>query len=113
MTSGGKLILSLNLMQTFELLDSTVEPLQNREPQTGEYIYYDDPLDIFANSDVRLAGTVILPGSTFRGSPVDISAGYKLADGSIVTSNSLGGRYLLPGESRETRGVGFDGSMTK
>ncbi len=110
-TSGGKLNPSLNLVQTFELLDNTFEPLQNRDPQTGEYIYYDDPLDIFANRDGRLAGTVILPGSTFRGSPVDIWAGYKLADGSIVTSNSLGGRSQLPGESGETQVVGFDGPI--
>src|SRR5690606_39922183 len=43
--------------------------------ENGDFIYYDDPADIFANKDPRLWGTVIYPGSTFRGQPVEIQAG--------------------------------------
>jgi len=50
---------------------------------THDYKVYDNPEDIFADRDPRLAGTVIYPGSSFRGSSVDFQAGLaiKLAGG--------------------------------
>ncbi|AGA79003.1 RagB/SusD family nutrient uptake outer membrane protein [Echinicola vietnamensis] len=108
-TLGGKLNPSLNLVQSYELLDNTFAPLPTTD-QNGNPIYYDNPEDIFAGRDPRLAGTVILPGTTFRGSEVDIWAGWKAEDGSLITSDQLGGRGELPnGESAQL--VGFDGPI--
>ncbi|MBD8487273.1 RagB/SusD family nutrient uptake outer membrane protein [Echinicola sp. CAU 1574] len=108
-TVGGKMNPSLNLVQSFELLDNTFAPLPT-EDADGNPIYYDDQLDIFAGRDPRLAGTVILPGSTFRGSEVDIWAGWKTPEGNVITSDQLGGRAELPNGSTD-QVVGYDGPI--
>ncbi|RAI94773.1 RagB/SusD family nutrient uptake outer membrane protein [Algoriphagus yeomjeoni] len=109
-TSGGKMNPSLNLIQSYELLDNTFAELPTKDA-SGDPIYYDDPMDIFEGRDPRLMGTVIVPGSTFRGKEVDIWAGYKLADGSVITSGQLGGQATLPGGSGLQQVVGFDGPI--
>lgn len=107
---GGRLNPALNLVQMFEKLDNTFEPYKTKT-ENGEYIYYDNVQDIFANRDPRLAGTVILPGSKFKGKEVDIWAGYKLADGSIITGDDFGQRKVLPGGSVPVQVVGLDGPI--
>lgn len=109
-TSGGKMNPSLNLVQSYELLDNTFAELPTRDGN-GNPIFYDDPMDIFEGRDPRLFGTVIVPGSTFRGKEVDIWAGYKLADGSVITSGQLGGQAQLPGSNATVQVVGFDGPI--
>lgn len=109
-TSGGKINPSLNLVQSYELLDNTFAELPTKDA-SGNPIYYDDPMDIFAGRDPRLFGTVIVPGSTFRGKEVDIWAGYKLEDGTVITSGELGGQAELPGSSSPVQVVGFDGPI--
>jgi len=68
--------------------------------------------DIFANKDARLYGTVIYPGTSFRGSEVQIQAGVKVWDNATsafktVESNVLGSAYddggLLTGASGPQR----------
>ena len=108
-TSGGKMNPSLNLVQSFELLDNTFAPLPTKDGD-GNPIYYENQLDIFEGRDPRLAGTVILPGSSFRGSQVDIWAGWKTGDGTLITSDQLGGRATLPDGSTD-QVVGFDGPI--
>src|SRR5690606_31169515 len=108
---GGALNPSLNLVQEFELLDNTFAPIPTADEE-GDPIYYDNQVDIFAGRDARLGGTVILPGTSFKGRPVDIWAGYQLADGSIVSGNSRGDKRILPGETVEQQVVGFDGPIT-
>lgn len=109
-TSGGKMNPSLNLVQSYELLDNTFAELPTKDA-SGNPIFYDNPMDIFAGRDPRLLGTVIVPGATFRGQPVDIWAGYKLKDGSVITSGQLGGQAQLPGSSASVQVVGFDGPV--
>ncbi len=109
-TSGGKMNPSLNLVQSYELLDNTFAELPTKD-ESGNPIFYDDPMDIFEGRDPRLLGTVIVPGSTFRGKEVDIWAGYKLKDGSVITSGQLGGQAQLPGSSGTVQVVGFDGPI--
>ncbi|MCE7053433.1 RagB/SusD family nutrient uptake outer membrane protein [Algoriphagus sp. AGSA1] len=109
-TSGGKMNPSLNLVQSYELLDNTFAKLPTKDA-SGNPIFYDDPMDIFEGRDPRLLGTVIVPGATFRGQEVDIWAGYKLADGSVVTSGQLGGQAQLPGSNSSVQVVGFDGPI--
>jgi len=111
---GGRLNPSLNLAQSFEKLDNTFAPFAT--VSGGNAIYYDNLTDIFAGRDARLAGTVILPGSQFKGKSIDIWAGYQLANGSIVTGNTFGQTKLasdagLPGATGNVQVVGGDGPI--
>jgi hypothetical protein len=106
---GGRLNPSLNLVQSFEKIDNTFEPLPIKNG--NDYAYYDSPVDLFAGRDARLGGTVILPGTKFKGKPVDIWAGYVLADGNKVTANTYAGKGRLPGKTNDEQVVGYDGPI--
>lgn len=106
---GGRINPSLQFVQSFELLDGTFSPLQNEVG--GNPVYYDNIGDIFEGRDARLAGTVILPGSTFKSTDVDIWAGVVLADGSIISGDSRGQEKELPGTTGQVQVVGFDGPI--
>ncbi|MFI2743816.1 RagB/SusD family nutrient uptake outer membrane protein [Zhouia sp. PK063] len=105
---GGRINPSLNLVQSFETLDGEYKPLPNKD-NSGDYIKYDNPKDIFANRDARLEGTVIVPGSSFKQKPVDIFAGIQLADGSVVSGDSRGQSKTVDGTNMQV--VGFDGPV--
>jgi hypothetical protein len=107
---GGRVNPSVNLVQTFELLNNTFAPLPIKDG-SGNPIYYNDPLQLFAGRDARLAGTVVLPGSLGKNRPVDIFAGYQLGDGSIVSGPSLGFIGKLPGSTADVKLVGSDGPL--
>ena len=109
--AGGNINATLNLVQSFEYLDNTFSPIKAIDEGTGDYIYYDNPMDAFSGRDARLGGTVILPGSTYRGKLVDIWTGYQLADGSVISADHLGGKAVLPGKTVEEQVVGFDGPI--
>ena len=106
---GGRINPSLQFVQSFELLDGSYSPLQNEVG--GNPVYYDNIGDIFEGRDARLAGTVILPGSTFKSTDVDIWAGVVLADGNIVSGDSRGQEKTLPGGTEQVQVVGFDGPI--
>lgn len=106
---GGRINPSLQFVQSFELEDGTYAPLANEAG--GNPIYYDNIDDIFQGRDARLAGTVILPGSTFKSTEVDIWAGYVLADGTIISGDSRGQEKELPGTTGQVQVVGFDGPI--
>lgn len=108
--AGGNLNPSLNLVQSFEYLDNTFGEIETMDGD-GNYIYYDDPAEAFAGRDARLGGTIIYPGTTYRGKDVDIWAGYILEDGSTISSDQLGGQATLPGKSVSEQVVGFDGPI--
>jgi hypothetical protein len=108
---GGRINPSLNLVESFEKLDNTFAPIPATDAM-GNPLYYTNQLDIFAGRDARLGGTVILPGSAFKGRPVDIWAGYQLANGSILTGDDRGAQKTLPGQSSPTQVVGFDGPVS-
>lgn len=106
---GGRLNPSLNIVEEFELLDGTFAPLPNREG--GELIKYEEADDIFEGRDARLHGTVITPGSTFRGVPVDIWGGYRLPDGTTITATDFVTLKTLPGKNAPQVVVGGDGPI--
>lgn len=106
---GSKTNPSLNFVQSFELLDNTFAPIANLSG--SEFKFYDNPQDIFAGRDARLAGTVILPGSTFRNRPLDIWGGFMLADKSIITGTRFNEQKTLPGKSAPEVVVGRDGPI--
>ena len=74
---------TLNLVEAFEWSNNTnphVTDLRNgtlpvRTADGTDYVYYDNPEDLFAGKDPRLWGTVVFPGSTFRGSVIVYQAG--------------------------------------
>lgn len=106
---GGRLNPSLNLVQAFEKLDNTAAPLNTKNG--ADYVYYNNLTDIFAGRDARLGGTVILPGTKFKGKPVDIWAGYVLGDGTKVTANTYAGKGRLPDKTEDQQVVGYDGPI--
>lgn len=69
---------TLNLVESFEYTDNSAGALKLRTANDQDYIYYDNIGDVFNNKDGRLAGTVMLPGSTFKGLPVNLQAGVKV-----------------------------------
>ena len=109
---GGRLNPSLNLVQSFEKLDNTYASLASVDG-SGNPVYYSSITDIFAGRDARLAGTVILPGTQFKGKTVDIWAGYQLANGTIITGDGFGQmkENVLPDNPASVQVVGKDGPV--
>lgn len=107
---GGRTNPSLNLVHSFEKLDNTFGPLPIADGG-GNPIYYTNQPDLFAGRDARLAGTVLLPGTAFKGRTVDIWAGYLLGDGSIVSGDQRGQFKILPGATTPVQVVGYDGPI--
>ncbi|MBC9797105.1 RagB/SusD family nutrient uptake outer membrane protein [Sinomicrobium weinanense] len=105
---GGRINPSLNLVQAFETLNGEFAPIPNKDA-SGEYIVYDGVKDIFMNRDARLEGTVIVPGSSFKGKTVDILAGLQMPDGSVVSGDSRGQSKNIDGNNVQV--VGFDGPI--
>ncbi|MEO5891874.1 MAG: RagB/SusD family nutrient uptake outer membrane protein [Ferruginibacter sp.] len=107
---GGRINPSLNLVESFEKLDNTYAPVPVSDA-SGNPIYYANQTDPFAGRDARLAGTVMLPGTFFKGRQVDIWAGYLLADNSIFSGDDRGQQKVLPGTTGLRQVVGLDGPI--
>jgi starch-binding outer membrane protein, SusD/RagB family len=107
---GGRINPSLNLVESFEKLDNTFARIPHTDG-SGNPIFYSNLSDIFTGRDARLYGTVILPGSSFKGRSVDIWAGYQLGNGTIITGDDRGAQKTLPGQSSAVQVVGFDGPV--
>ena len=110
--SSSSITPSLNLVEDYEYLDGTSGELKTRNASNTDYIYYDSPQAVFDNKDARLYGTIIYPGTSFRGTPVQIQAGVKVWNSATssfqnVESNTLGSNYedggLLTGASGPQR----------
>ena len=110
--SSSSITPSLNLVEDFEYLDGTSGELKTRNAGNTDYIYYNNVAEVFANKDARLYGTVVYPGTSFRGTPVQIQAGVKVWSATTnsfqnVESNTLGSTYedggLLTGSSGPQR----------
>lgn len=78
---GAALSPRLQLVENFDYLDGSEGTLRgvgtgsNTAEGQANWIFYDRPEDIFAGKDARLWGTVILPGTSFRDSPMRLQAG--------------------------------------
>ncbi|MBO0948687.1 RagB/SusD family nutrient uptake outer membrane protein [Fibrella forsythiae] len=108
--SSSNITPTLNLVEDYEYLDGTSGELKTRTTNDQDYIYYDNLSGPFANKDARLYGTVIYPGTTFKGLEVQIQAGVAVWNGSsyqLVEGNTLGATYtdgkLLTGSSGPQR----------
>lgn len=111
--SGSDISPSLNLVESFEYLDGTSGELKgvgtgsNTAAGQANWIFYDNPQDIFANKDGRMHGTVMYPGSSFAGKALQIQAG-------IYTWNATANKYdrsegTLNSTSGGQRLTGLDG----
>lgn len=100
---------SLSLVESFDYLDGSKGTLHDKTT-TGNYIAYQNINDIFANKDARLFGTVIYPGTSFRGRAVSIQAGVATwgANGAyqFTAAPQLGQNYASGG-----LWTGFDGPL--
>ena len=79
--SSSSVTPSLNLAESYEYLDGTPGTFKTMDAANTDFIYYDKPEDIFANKDARLGGTILYPGSTFKGSKVEMLAGVMVWNG--------------------------------
>lgn len=70
----------LNLVEDFEYINNRNGKIKTQDA-AGNYIFYTNPEDAFANKDPRLWGTVIYPGAVFKGTPVVLQAGQKYLEG--------------------------------
>lgn len=112
--SSSSITPSLNLVEDYDYLDGSSGELRTRTADDSDYIYYDNPEDIFANKDARLYGTVIYPGSTFKGQEIVMQAGVAVWNAEtstydFVESGELGSTYedggLLTGPAGPSRTV--------
>lgn len=109
--TGCELNPTLNQVDAYERMSTkTIEPINPyageapAEPERMEilssayrYKVYNNPEDIFADRDPRLAGSIITPGSSFRDTKLDFQAGLALknADGTYSFRHIDGMENLL------------------
>lgn len=110
--SSSNITPTLNLVEAYEYLDGSSGAIKTRNTANTDYIYYDNLSGPFANKDARLYGTVIYPGTSFKGQEVQIQAGVAVWNATsnnyqIVEGNTLGALYtdgkLLTGSSGPQR----------
>ena len=86
----------LNLVEDYEYLDGSSGELKTRTADGSDYLYYDEVKDIFEGKDARLYGTIIYPGSSFRGQEIFMQAGVMAWNGSSydqIESDGLATEY--------------------
>ncbi|MEK6478624.1 RagB/SusD family nutrient uptake outer membrane protein [Catalinimonas sp. 4WD22] len=93
--SSSAITPSLGLVERFEYLDGSSGELRTRTADDSDYIYYDNPEDIFANKDARLYGTIVYPGATFKGQEIVMQAGVMVWNGQNydIVEDALGTTY--------------------
>ena len=72
---------TLNIVEAFEYAANRNGTLRTRTADNSDYIYYNNPEDLFAGKDARLYGTIVYPGSDFNGVPITYQAGQKYFEG--------------------------------
>jgi starch-binding outer membrane protein, SusD/RagB family len=84
----------LNLVEAFDYLDGSPGVLKNMNTAGSDFIYYDKPEDIFAGKDARLAGSILYPGSIFKGLNLEMQAGVMVWNASTSTYTTIEGSTL-------------------
>ncbi len=100
--------------------DGDINNYNGFNPQR-EYLRFENPEDIFKDKDARLWGTVVLPGTAYKGVKIIIQGGLVLPNGTtmIETKNSYthnGRTYFTYGAADWQQYSGFDtygGNMTR
>jgi starch-binding outer membrane protein, SusD/RagB family len=85
---------TLNFVEMFDGIPKNADGTIQTLDANGNYILYNNTMDLFANAEPRLRATVILPGDVFKGESIEIRRG-------IYTGPVAGGiNPLLPPGSR-------------
>lgn len=74
--TANRVVPLLNLVEAFEYKNNRDGSLKLTDA-SGDFIYYDNPGDLFKDKDPRLHGTVICPGDNFRGTEILYQAGQR------------------------------------
>lgn len=78
-TGSDRISALLNLVEEFEPKDATEEERGKRKPfEIGTLQnpkFFTDPTELFTERDPRLMGSIIVPGSTFNSSVIELQAG--------------------------------------
>ena len=90
---GSAVTPSLNLVESFDYLDGSQGTLKTRTADNSDFIYYNNPQDIFANKDPRLYGTVLYPGVSFKGKDIALQAGVMEWNATTSTYKVFEGAY--------------------
>jgi len=72
----------LNLVEAFEYTNDRNGTLKTKSA-TGDYIYYNNPEELFAHKDARLYGTIIYSGADFAGTKITYQAGVRYKEGGV------------------------------
>lgn len=91
----GRMNPSMDLVDAYEYYDAPGEDGTLRTTGSGnenpegylagkDYLHFDTPSAAFQGKDARLFGTLILPGTTWKNTPIVIQAGFVRPDGSAV-----------------------------
>ena len=88
----------LNLVEAFEYIDNRDGTIKIQEAN-GDFVFYDEPEDAFANKDGRLWGTVIYPGAEFKGTEVILQAGQ------LVKNNGAWETRVSTQDSKDENGL--------
>ena len=99
--SPGRMNPTLEFIDTFErydnpgvsapILTATADDVNNYNGfnKSKAYFKFSDPQEIFAGKDARMFGTVIVPGSTFKGVKINIQGGLVNPAGTLVLTGSV------------------------
>lgn len=99
--AGAEISPTLNLIESYEKISTrsseSINPYEGdiqvetmgTSSSSFNYKIYDNPEDIFEGRDPRLNGTIIHPGSSFRGSPLHFQAGLAVKNGSKYEFKSV------------------------
>ena len=111
---------SLDLVESYEYIDGSPGEIQTCQDASvtgrcvengSDYIYFEAKENAFENKDPRLWGTIMYPGSTYRGQPLALQAGVAVWD---PGSSTYGLETGPLGSTYEGGGVltGLDGPTT-
>lgn len=121
----GRMNPTLDLVDAYERYDNPGQPAPVVTTAEGNvndyngfnpglnYLRFDSPADIFKGKDARLWGTAILPGTSWKETPIIIQAGFVKPDGQAVirTNDQItlnGTTYYTYGAPSTTMYSGFD-----
>lgn len=82
---------TLEMAEAFEYVDGTPGTLKLVD-NSGNPIYYADPVDIFANKDPRFFATILHPFADWRGTAIEVRAGL-IDGGTEVTAGNYNTLY--------------------
>ena len=98
---------ALELVEEFEYRDGSDGKLKLKD-ETGKYISYDSPYDIFENKDPRLFGSIYLPGAPYKGTG---GGNIEWIRGVIDGEDGIGTKYEATAQPDKENKVTINGTV--